>query len=427
MALGTFLSGVRDAVGANVYGKRVKAVCVGNDVIREDVRNLATNPSFEATVGTIEVRRNFHRNPVNLGTVTDGRAEGNNAYLTGAGTAATFEVFQGWQMVNVTNIGAGGRAGINVYVPLTGATAGTPINFSLDRAIRNLPAGAAIRLWVDPLDANGAIVPGSHWDGFWDAGASTIYGSITPSADVAGLRWYAWIQPTVSTASFAGSASVGFAWATVEVGVPVRTPFYGGGMKGGTDPDLTPSWTGAVGASASILTGTRVTTAPGGITTFAIQSKQWADSGTASLRVISRWAYRGSGYVELAAADGTLQRGKTYTAMVTVRKTTATPDFDIGYLYYVGAGASWRRAFSPRTAGVHALRIVFTVADEGGGYLRLYHGGQIGDPDVWFDNFTLIEGDYTGPPFSGDSPGAIWDGTPHASTSRRWAPPAPAP
>lgn len=173
------------------------------------------------------------------------------------------------------------------------------------------------------------------------------------------------------------------------------------------ETDFTAAWSGAANASESYLLGSRVSLPTSPTTVKPFLSKQWAASGAKSLRVSPNYPVVGSGYIDLAWVDGgwhRLERGKTYTAFVTVRKDRPSLDFGRGGLLYVSEDPSTRKtAWAGVEAGSHDLRITFTVGPTGYGFLRLYHSGKFGEPDIWFDNVAIIEGEYNGPWFDGDT------------------------
>jgi hypothetical protein len=50
-------------------------------------------------------------------------------------------------------------------------------------------------------------------------------------------------------------------------------------------------------------------------------------------------------------------------------------------------------------------------------YIRVWSGSIVDGQGVYLDGVTLTKTDHPAPIFDGDSPGAYWTGTPHASTS----------
>ena len=72
----------------------------------------------------------------------------------------------------------------------------------------------------------------------------------------------------------------------------------------------------------------------------------------------------------------------------------------------------------PNSVGVHQGRWFYNIPAGSVSYFRLYNGAPAGNGDVWWDNFMLVKGEYTGPYRDGDSPGWVWNGTAHGSTSQ---------
>src|SRR5690606_16401683 len=99
----------------------------------EEHRNLATNPSFEATSGTVEVRRNLVRNP--LGASAGSIAE----WARRAPSSSDVPAWANGRLeVEVTQASGG------VYAILGPAT-GSVISAS---ALLQAPVGNRARLWV---------------------------------------------------------------------------------------------------------------------------------------------------------------------------------------------------------------------------------------------------------------------------------------
>ena len=191
------------------------------------------------------------------------------------------------------------------------------------------------------------------------------------------------------------------------------------------DMDFTPSWVGTPNASASITTANRSATA--NVTVMPIQSVHWALEGSYSLRMSPRWATPGSGYITIDGLGGSLQRGREYTVIVTVRKDTLSLA-NRGGLVYAGqeAGTS-QTVYAPNEPGVYEIRMVFKVGMTGTANLRLIHGGALGEPDIWFDGLTIVEGRYGGGFFDGNTMTTgieeyMWLDQPDASASVMYLP-----
>lgn len=203
--------------------------------------------------------------------------------------------------------------------------------------------------------------------------------------------------------------------------------------------DYTYTWTSMSNASTSNMRATTVS-GTGVYNAVAVQSGDWAASGSKSLRVVAT----GTGADSFARIDlwngGYVQQGKTYTVLATLRQVSALTGSATGpwqdrniFLDINGAGGGLRSLAytTPQTnaAGVYSHRLTFTVPAASAGAVtyftvRFYNGHNAGGGDVWWDNIMLTEGVYNGPYIDGDQPGCIWTGTAHASTSKGY-PPSP--
>jgi hypothetical protein len=166
------------------------------------------------------------------------------------------------------------------------------------------------------------------------------------------------------------------------------------------DSDLTPSWAGTPGASVSLFSAP-LPVGYLGSASVAVQSGQWAKTGSKSMRIVSKWATRGSAYVDLAnhTTPG-LAPGDVVTTFVTARRDRVHPFSQSAYISAaLVPGAT--SEYAPNEPGEHPLRLTFTVP-AGSWYLRLYNGGQIGDPDIWFDDLVVMKGDVEKPFTQGD-------------------------
>jgi hypothetical protein len=171
-------------------------------------------------------------------------------------------------------------------------------------------------------------------------------------------------------------------------------PFYTGSTPAAGD--YTYSWLGAVGGSESIITAPVVEpfTSPfaGAV---AFQSKVWSSNRSKSVRI----ALRAAASITNSAVEGPYMAfiaGKTYTIKTKIRITKT----------HTGTGAAMRQLripmptaiLSPRAPaapGVYQIEWTF-VADVTGTYpIQFWHGGSIGDDDIWFDDFMIIDGNKT--------------------------------
>lgn len=194
--------------------------------------------------------------------------------------------------------------------------------------------------------------------------------------------------------------------------------------------DFSYTWNGDVDGSTSQYQAPAVNavTATGAL---AIQSSEWVASGSHSLRIISTATSNNVSHADLTSfITAGLEPGKTYTVMAKAfREGTGTVAGSLAYQGFVGSTLTQNVTSAiPTAAGVHDAMIVFTVnADIESAYLRIYNNQQRGSADLWVDQFMIVEGEYTGDYFDGDSDSTVgafpilylWNGTPHDSTSVR--------
>lgn len=229
-------------------------------------------------------------------------------------------------------------------------------------------------------------------------------------------------------ASFTAPRGYKYAWE----GVVGKSPSYL------YDTDLTLNWTDTVGSSEADLIGVGVASysSPQG-NVRAIQSMRWSDSGSRSVRMIpAQPTTRGLSYLDLAtsATPKGLVPGNTYTLIGSFYQQVAQNfDFDDGLRYRamsligVTLDGYAKSVQAEDIPGRQVLRMVFKVPPIGDWYLRLYNGGMLGDESVWWDSVAIVDGDYDGFAFNGDTPNTskniyTWAGAQYQSVSylRTW-------
>lgn len=210
---------------------------------------------------------------------------------------------------------------------------------------------------------------------------------------------------------------------TTGVVAQVQSPVAG--FYDSSSQDFTYGWTGTPGASTSSERAMRTSgTAQGNA--FDIQSSEWHSAGAESLRVRSTYVSVNSAYIGIGGDTSALRLGmtpgKTYTALARVKmvgaRGVAVPRIYAYTRIGTGSYVPTQSNLPADAAGETLLRVTFTVpvgATEA--FVRLINMGPVGSDDVWFDEFMLTEGTYTGPYLDGDSNTWAWSGTPHASTS----------
>ena len=355
--------------------------------------NLALNPSFEASSGTVEVRRNHCPNPVPASATGYGGANG----------------------ATVTFV-ASPYPAIEVVVPAGGF-------MDSGVTIANRAAWPVGEVWTVSFDLE-AVTAGVYRTVYTGDGLPGIADSHTLAA---GEKRRISLTATVATQA-AGSIYIvrpadlnayTFRVSRILIAVGVAGSYFDGGSS--PDPDLTPAWTGAANASPAVLTGVGVASSGANYGTRQFQSSLWAASGGKSTRLINTVA-SGERMAFLAGDFSTLivQPGRTYTALCKLR--IDAPLTGVGsnsrrlLIRWGGAiNGSVGSAQAPNVAGVHELRV--TAAVPAGVSGVMIQANQEGNGNTWWDDLMIVEGVYDGPYRDGDSPGWAWLGAPGWSQS----------
>lgn len=197
------------------------------------------------------------------------------------------------------------------------------------------------------------------------------------------------------------------------------------------DTDMWVAWTGASDASISDLLGVGAAgySSPSNVVR-AIQSTRWAKEGSKSLRQIPAYPTRSSGFTEIAnyLSPKDLIPGGTYTFVGTFYQEAPQGFSTVSEVYraitLTGTGQVGYNKFAQAAdvAGEQELRLTFTIPPTGPWYLRMYNGGMLGDPSVWWDFAAIVDGVYEGPAFNGNTPDTDirvydWLGLPNESPS----------
>lgn len=360
--------------------------------------NLATNPSFEATSGTVEVWRNFVKNPNMVTTdnwvMSAGFVASNNtAPVSGLPSPVSSQI-RAWSDTSVS--------GDRITTKLDGLTIGA--TYPVQVWAKNTGAIALIYITEDNnltspiVIGNGTTRP--DWvlvTGEFTATKETHYLQIRQ----AGARTSPWVDLYLA-------------------GAVVGAPFYFDGSYS-PDPDLTPSWTGAVNNSTSVLTGkTFSSNFYASATLRLIQSTRWSKTGQYSARVIRVAPEAGQALIQRTPLSGI----STASARIWMYSETSFPGWPINF----------RNANAPYTAhrmdsgaaitpGEHLLEVRGVDVDAWAqGEIHSTFGSLPVGESLWFDAETIHEGEYTGGYFDGSTPSNentiyYWNGTPNASTS----------
>jgi hypothetical protein len=232
-----------------------------------------------------------------------------------------------------------------------------------------------------------------------------------------------------SSAMWAAGDTLDMDWVMLTNSVAVLDYFDGTSVTGKwNDPDFTAAWTGATGTTTSVIRGVAPLNVAGA-NSACIQSFTGVTRGRKSLRIIPLHPSRDS-YADLIGMMGGfdgMKDDRTYTALIRSYQsgpiTNPTGGNVPRSMWAVTTGAQVGGNLAQSTAGPNAAgftdhRMTYKV-NVGATYksLRVINGGDINGGDIWYDNFMVVEGKYSGPQIDGDSENAKWLGTPHTSES----------
>lgn len=372
-------------------------------------RNLAYNSSFEHSAGEVTVRENRIVNP-------------GPAFSTGWGAiGATNSFTEGYLVGTVTADSTSSTIPRSQLVGVNGSTPVTP--------------GEAYYLRMEVKHSRGLPMQVRPWfmteDGTY---VSYDIDSVAETFDWTPVECTGMVPATATRMGYQVIVSSNIAPSLAGDVYEARHittdsgPYFDGNMT--PDPDLRPMWVGPVNGSASRLMGSvpsRYTT-PGNVAR-GIMSTRWKTTGEVSLRQIPVYVYRGSAYTEVATHASTLglQPGKTYTVRADFyQEQPQNFGGSVSTFRSIVAATTPQFAQAPDVAGTSLVKLLFNVPTSGTWYLRLYNGGMLGDPDVWWDSFMIVEGDYDGPYFDGairpKGLASAWEGAEYLSPSYLYDP-----
>lgn len=194
--------------------------------------------------------------------------------------------------------------------------------------------------------------------------------------------------------------------------------FDGSTTPAGLDPELSVAWEGTAHASRSTIGAIQPDDYVAGNSNL-VQSSQWFEGGSKSLRIIPGPRVSGGNntFANLSSAnlidDGTVIPGVKYTFLGTVRLTEAQtnprPDSARNAVFVAlrpsGTEVTPLGSTPPNAAGVYEIRGTFTVPEDSlSAQIRLYNGDEYNGADVWWDNAMVIKGEYYGEYFDGSTP-----------------------
>lgn len=363
--------------------------------------NLSTNPNAVAAVG-------FQSNNTATWTVARNVAApaGHPQGITTAassvlnGPQSTVTLMSIYNLDTLANTGPARRIGAWFYVTAAGYQ--VKINSSDTPTLLS----ASTWTWV-----TGAPTPGTSYAGaFVEKASGQGNAAVGDIAYVTGVT--AFSDGTVPARTLAGSVAApqGFAAAWTGAANSSATTLW--------DADFSTRWQGNANVSPSELTGIAVA----GLSTanaYAVQSTRWTKAGSKSARIIPSHPTN-TAYAEIAPFPMTVSG--TYTGIVTMHLEAPLSPAPGGVrtrtVNLLGGNTTYSNA-APNAAGDTELRVTGSITNANGRMI-FFHDGVLGSGDIWVDLATLVAGTYTGPAFTGDSPGAAWDGAPNASTAQTW-------
>jgi hypothetical protein len=385
---------------------------------RELARNLFPNPNLVGDGTMVEVRRNGVTNPIlavdNTGWAQIGTSLGVPVLTTGSGAYST----SGLVVTLTGNMGIGGegvQVGVNAAMGEVVSLAG--VEFWPSMHVKSTKA-SRFSLRVAFYDASGGVVSVSNISDAETVVPAGVHTRVTVGT--------ALVPPATSVrALIRGILTSGVGYQVLGSGEvltfscasTMRGDFFAPGLPS-PDPDLTPSWTGAENASASILSGerTRGVTSMAIYNCVAIVSTKFAAPGEKSMRLIATSTSRDS-FVQIAVPPGI----KTFIATANLEGAQTDTSSKRGYL---GGGSPWTAiAPCPNEAGSYPR--MHLNSSPGASVEQMGHGGSIGSGDVYWTRPGLFAGNYEGDWFAGNSATGdtdvthAWASTPNNSASIR--------
>lgn len=350
--------------------------------------NPVANPSFESTSGTVEVARNYFQNP-NLTTLN---------YIALNRADAVLSVSDGWAVAQVTASPGAGTNGIPFTSSIEPANqvAGDSWAASFEVEAEGIGAGS----WTtNAILYNGVQLVSKVFD--LHAGRQTVQ---IPAVTLAG----AGVSPLRMYVYFGGNATNWPVGSKIKVRRPLIWKAPAAGLlppawwsgNHSPDPDLTPSWAGAVDNSDSILTApgvANVNAAPANVKTYS--STAWAKDGARSVRT-DRIAPGATNHWTVFPSVPNVT-GQLYTVLLCLRTVEPVP---VAVLLD-RTGLPSITFYSGSVDGEVIVRGTFTGNAAGTNpRLGIQHNGTVGQV-IWMDCYAAVEGDYAGGWFPDTLPG----------------------
>lgn len=366
--------------------------------------NLFTNPKFLTTSTPVEIWRNRCKVPIPS-------SDWSASFGNGSGTVG-FESINGANFLRATWT--------------TATTAGNPIidfgqaDTSLytevgegDEVVVSLDAATTI--------ANGKVFFAAYWldENFLFRGA-VASATMNVSADVANPQRLTWTTPPAPE-------SVSYMVLMVQINtappIPAGSRFYLGNVlmqmvydlqspyfDGNAVPshlaqpeDFTATWAGPPNKSVSSINGRRVT----GLTAYRGPVIASTRNGKPAVRMIGG-ALEGANYMYSFLPSGSIRNGGTVLGVCESDALipAGTDPFKGGISSFSPAAGTPGDLSPAPTAIRHSFGALSSV------YRIMWHGPEKGDPDMWWTDLGIFEGNYSGPYFDGSMGQIVIDGYP---------------
>ena len=357
--------------------------------------NRAGNPSFEiaSADAPVDVSYNLLENPsaetaggwiatAGFWTVT----RDTSVFKTGTKSVKSVVTGTTISALAITDVGQLGSTGTSVI---------SSLKHSAGIWLRSAQSGYRGKLGMSFFDtlgnSVGSIVFGPSVNLTANTWTYVVVENVTPADSVIKLTA---VVETVS-GSNATVGHIAYADGAVLVEEPVAPKYFDGASS--DESDFSYAWSGTAHQSQSVRRATSVGDISAGLC-VAVQSSDWASTGTKSLRIYSKFNSTGSAYVDIGsyAPDW----GKTYTVRVKCRvreQLAVAPRINMqttGLTPNANVDSSVPLTGGVVVPGVYDLSLTFSYpAFQSGAakYLRLYNG-NIKGTSVWFDDLLVMEG-----------------------------------
>ena len=382
-------------------------------------RNMANNPRFTRTSGTVEVRRNLANTPAGTSTYLNPRELGFIARWAGrggsqeisllndiqgpAGTGITTAIRKTWTVIG-TELGdvafAHANDNVNAYPVAPGEVFTMSSYWRVSRSQNRLISSRFNIYFYNSSGTSVSSIAGSNYTGpvvadEWNMVSMTF----TVPEGVSFMKPYLLVSFTDNTSLQVGD-TLDATGLLVEKSTVLR-PYFDGSYS--PDPDLTPVWVGTANASRSYLRGF----VPGNISAYS----SFAVASSYGIRLIPNTVVSseslvnvGGSFASLSGYGITFTPGKWYgvqavCTLLAPQKGTITSYARRMRLASnnVSGWAGTTLNFSvqpPNKAGSYQEEIVTQLpSDSVWAVLNLYNGVPLNGGNVYWDKLLIVEGD----------------------------------